>query len=209
MILSNIRRLASLRSIVLASKSPRRNELLKSLGVTFKCLPSTIDERMLQNEEPVVYALRLAKAKAKSISNGLSENPSPLIIGSDTIVVLGSEVLGKPTDRSDAVKILTKLSGKKHMVTTSIALVCDKSVLSFGHESTIVHFNQVTKEQIEKYVESGESMDKAGAYGIQGMGGFLVDRIEGNLDTVIGLPCSLLEKLAGEILDYFEESTEQ
>jgi len=208
MILTNIQKLAALRPIVLASKSPRRKELLESLGLTFRCLPSSIDEQLLEGEEPNLYALRLAQAKAISISIGLTDEPSPIVIGSDTIVVYDNEILGKPNGKSDAVRILMKLSGERHIVTTSIALACGDSVLSSDHESTTVNFNEVTRNQIEEYVESGESMDKAGAYGIQGMGGFLVDRIGGNLDTVIGLPCLLLEKLAGEVLDYFEKSTD-
>jgi septum formation protein len=157
------------------------------------------NEIRLEKESPRQYALRLAEEKALEVA-GLVE-PDTIVIGADTVVSTGDKILEKPTDEADAFRILSYLAGRQHEVCTALALASGNRILASGYEITEVFFNDVTEEQIKEYIASGEPMDKAGAYGIQGMGAFLVDRIKGNLDNVIGFPCNLLERLAGEVLD--------
>lgn len=195
---SNLHELATRHKLVLGSRSPRRVELLDELGIAFTQRIPDIHESIEHNEEPYHYALRLAQDKALEI--GRVAPPDHIVLGCDTIVVLGDHLLEKPNDRQHAFEILRLLSGKQHVVCSSGAFVRRSSVLASGYELTKVFFNHVSDEQIESYINSGEPMDKAGAYGIQGMGSFLVDRIEGNLDTVVGLPRTLIERLAGEAL---------
>jgi len=188
--------LALNRRLVLGSRSPRRVELLAELGVVFRQAISEIDETQRLGEDPFRYAIRLAEYKALDVARLC--DPDEIVIGGDTVVVLDGVILGKPSDRDDAIKTLLRLSGKRHTVCTALALADGTGVLCSGAEDTEVYFNQITSEQVERYVDTGEPMDKAGAYGIQGMGAFLVDRIEGNLDTVVGLPRTLLGTLAKE-----------
>lgn len=188
--------LARDRRLVLGSRSPRRVQLLAELGVVFRQAISEIDEAQQLGEDPFRYAVRLAEDKARDVARLC--DPDEIVIGGDTIVVLEGIILGKPSNRDQAVKTLLKLSGKRHTVCTALALAHGTGVLCSGAEGTEVYFNRVTSEQIERYVDTGEPMDKAGAYGIQGMGAFLVDRIEGNLDNVMGLPRALLDSLARE-----------
>ncbi len=195
---SNLRELASRYTLVLGSGSPRRVELLSELGIAFTQKIPDIHESIEDHEEPYHYALRLAQDKALEIGRVLQ--PDHIILGCDTIVVLGDHLLEKPNDRKHAFEILRLLSGKQHVVCSAAAFVRQSNILASGYELTKVFFNFVSDEQIESYIDTGEPMDKAGAYGIQGMGSFLVDRIEGNLDTVVGLPRTLIERLAGEAL---------
>ena len=195
---SNIFRLTKQFQIVLASKSPRRVKLLREMGVDFTQIIPQISEINNQNEKPFSFACRLAEEKAKAIKS--NDHTHNLIIGCDTIVVLGNKVLGKPENKEHAFQILNSLTGKQHIVCTALAIALENNILKSGFELTKVFFNSVSEEEIQDYIETGEPMDKAGAYGIQGMGAFLVDRIEGNLDTVIGLPCHLLDKLARETI---------
>ncbi|MFH1741541.1 MAG: Maf family protein [bacterium] len=188
--------LARNRRLVLGSRSPRRVQLLTELGVVFRQAISEIDETQQLGEDPFRYAVRLAEYKALDVARLC--NPDEIVIGGDTVVVLEGIILGKPSNRDEAVRTLLRLSGKRHTVCTALALANNTGVLCSGAESTEVYFNRVTNEQVEKYVDTGEPMDKAGAYGIQGMGAFLVDRIEGNLDNVVGLPRALLDSLARE-----------
>lgn len=198
----NLNKLSSKYDIILGSSSPRRKKILKETGIRFNCLSPNIFERQGPDESPYEFARRLACEKALSLQKFLNKNQ--IVIGCDTIVVLGDKVLGKPKDESDALKTIQFLSGKQHFVCTALAIAGNNSVLKSGYDVTKVFFNEVSEEQIKDYIYTGEPMDKAGAYGIQGMGAFLVDRIEGCLDTVIGLPCMLLEKLAREILNQSE-----
>ncbi len=191
---SHIKELANRKELVLGSRSPRRVSLLTELGVPFRQIIPQLDENHVDGEHPYACAKRLAEAKALWVSKQLE--PNQLVIGCDTIVVLGDTILGKPADEDEAFEILSLLSGKKHVVWTAIALAERKGLLQSGYETTEVYFNPVTPGQIRAYIATTEPLDKAGAYGIQGMGAFLVDRIAGNLDTVIGLPRSLLDKLA-------------
>lgn len=194
----NIRQLAQDYKLILASGSPRRFDLLTELGISFERVIPQIDEDHNGQEAPYDYAERLACEKAVSVSE--NEEANAIVIGCDTVVVLNGQILAKPTDKDDAFRILSLLSGKNHVVCTAAALSSGKTVLKSGYELTEVFFNKVSSEAVKDYISTGESMDKAGAYGIQGMGAFLVDRIEGNLDNVIGLPRILLDDFAGEII---------
>ncbi len=192
-----LERLAREFRLVLGSRSPRRVMLLRELGLEFEQIVPEVEERMLPDEAPFPYALRLAEDKARWVLPQLTDGQ--LAITCDTIVVLGDRVLEKPVDEDDAFRILSTLAGHQHTVCTSVALTDCDGIRVSDYETTGVIFNDVQPEQIREYIASGEPMDKAGAYGIQGMGAFLVDRIEGNLDTVVGLPRTLLDRLAGDI----------
>lgn len=194
MTLKHLARLADHFPLVLASGSPRRFELLSETGVTFERIVPDLEEARLPGESPFEYAVRLAEDKALAVAARV--NDGALCLGSDTVVALGETNLEKPTDDQDAIRILSVLSGKKHVVCTALALAQEDRLIVSGYETTDVFFNVVTEQQIRDYVKTGEPADKAGAYGIQGMGAFLVDRIDGNLDTVIGLPRKLLNTLA-------------
>ncbi len=193
------RQLAQRYKIVLGSGSPRRVKLLTETGIPFRQSIPDLHEAQLPGEEPFDYAMRLARDKALKVASTAA--PDELVIGCDTIVVLDGVVLEKPLDKSDAHRILATLSGKQHVVCTSLAMAYRSEPLASDREYTKVYFNEVTGSQIDEYIETGEPMDKAGAYGIQGMGAFLVDSIEGNLDNVIGFPRTLLDLLSKEILD--------
>jgi len=177
--------------IILASSSPRRLKLLTDQNYKIEVISPVVEESRLEAEKPAQYVTRLALAKARSIVAN-----DALIIGADTVVVLNSEFLNKPRSMIEAKQILLKLSGRVHQVYTGIGLVCTAcGSASADYDSTIVHFNDLTETAIMEYIESGEPMDKAGAYGIQGMGSFLVKKIEGELDTVIGFPMKLFKNM--------------
>ena len=197
-----LKRLAERRSLVLGSRSPRRVKLLRETGVEFEQVIPQLSEVQHPDEPPFNYAVRLAEDKAGWVCTRVTDDK--LVIGCDTVVVLDGRVCDKPRDENEAVDTLTLLSGKEHVVCTALAMVAGGKVVASGHELTRVFFNEVTSAQIEDYIATGEPLDKAGAYGIQGMGAFLVDRIEGNLDNVIGLPRCLLDKLAREVIDNHE-----
>jgi septum formation protein len=190
--------LVSRRPLVLGSGSPRRVRLLTDAGVTFRQVISHIDETRRTGEDPFDYAVRLARQKASDVARSCERDE--IVLGGDTVVVLNGEILDKPTNRPEAVATLQRLSGRRHTVATALALVGRSGDPISGIEKTEVFFNRVSLGRIEEYVDSGEPMDKAGAYGIQGMGAFLVDRIEGNLDNVVGLPFTLLNSLARDAL---------
>ena len=180
--------------IVLASSSPRRLKLLSEAGFEFVVKPPDIDETRLAMESPEEYVCRLAQAKAKAINGDDS-----LVIAADTVVVLGDEFLNKPGSKPEAKFILGKLSGKLHTVYTGLSVLCGQCGRGqVEYDKTDVQFNVLTEDAILRYIDTGEPMDKAGAYGIQGMGSFLVKSIDGELDTVIGLPRKLLRKLLEE-----------
>ena len=171
--------------------------MLGETGIDFRQIISNLRESDNPAGDTFEHALSLAKMKAVAVSS--ESGADKLVIGADTIVVLDNVLIGKPEDENEARQILSRLSGNKHVVCTALALVSSTQLLASGYELTDVYFNLVSEDAIADYVSSGEPMDKAGAYGIQGKGGFLVDRIEGELDNVIGLPRSLLDKLAGEV----------
>ena len=184
--------------LILGSGSPRRKKLLKEISIPFRQVSPRLDEARLPDEEPYDFACRLAEDKAINVA--LKATPRQVVLGCDTIVVLETEVLNKPSDRSEALDILMKLAGNRHTVCTALALANNQGLLASAYALTEVFFKQVSATQLKEYIETGEPMDKAGAYGIQGMGAFLVDRIEGSLDNVIGLPRDLLDDLAEKII---------
>jgi septum formation protein len=171
-------------TLVLASQSPRRAELIGRLGLTFDTVPADIDERYLPHEEPPAHAERLAAEKAQTIA---ARRPDALVVGSDTIVVVDGDVLGKPRDAAHAVEMLMRLSGREHEVCTGIA-VAQGARTESALERVRVHFREIDRHAAERYVATGEPMDKAGAYGIQGFGSALVERIQGDYFSVMGLP---------------------
>ena len=170
--------------IILASQSPRRAELLARLELSFDVLPADIDESYLPHETPPAHAERLAREKAQVVAR---THPHALVVGSDTIVVVDGDVLGKPRDRAEAVAMLTRLSGRDHEVCSGIAIAHDGRVES-GLERVRVRFRALDAHAWEEYVATGEPMDKAGAYGIQGFGSAVVQSIEGDFFAVMGLP---------------------
>ena len=176
-------------SIYLASRSPRRAEILQQLGVSFSVLPSDIDESLLDGELPEQYVLRLAGAKAvacmeRLVSGRTSNRP---VLAADTAVSIDGLVLGKPVDDGDAQAMLRRMSGRWHEVHTGLALATRHSVET-ALSSTRVQFAVLSEDDIAAYVASGEPRDKAGAYGIQGLAGIFVQRIEGSHTGVMGLP---------------------
>jgi septum formation protein len=194
----HIRQLADHWQLVLGSGSPRRVAFLREIGIRFKQIIPDLQESPQENESPFLFAQRLAQDKALWVAGQL--NADYIVIGCDTVVVLHNRVLQKPSSEDDAFAILSALAGQKHVVCTALALARQEKLLASGYELTEVVFNPVTAQQIRNYIATGEPMDKAGAYGIQGMGSFLVDSIKGNLDNVIGLPRMLLNKLAKEVM---------
>ncbi|MBR6511896.1 MAG: septum formation inhibitor Maf [Clostridia bacterium] len=171
---------------VLASKSPRRVEMLKSLGFDFTVRPADIDESSISIADPETGVEKIALEKAKACFHGL-EMHEAVVLAADTIVVLDGEVLLKPKDAADARAMLSKLSGKTHTVFTGVAIMTERETRSFV-ESTDVTFFELTDEEIDDYIATGEPLDKAGAYGIQGRGSLLVKSINGDYFNVVGLP---------------------
>jgi septum formation protein len=170
--------------IVLASQSPRRAELIARLGLDFDIEPADIDESYRDGETPPEHAERLAREKAEKVA---VTHRHALVVGSDTIVVIDGDVLGKPRDREHAIEMLLRLSGRDHEVCTGIAVARDGRVES-GLERVRVRFRTLDRPTAEAYVATGEPMDKAGAYGIQGFGSAIVECIEGDYFSVMGLP---------------------
>jgi septum formation protein len=184
--------------LILASASPRRRELLAAAGFTFTVQTADIDESQRAGEDPITYTTRLALEKAQAIFNALPEKEGIIVLGADTTVALDDTMLGKPVDVEDAQRMLHALSGRAHSVTTGIAVI--SSAKSCTHaETTKVFFEPMTEDEIAKYVATGEPLDKAGAYGIQGRASRWISRIEGDYSNVVGLPiavtCKLLERM--------------
>jgi septum formation protein len=171
-------------TLTLASASPRRRQLLEMLGIPVRVIPSNIPEVRRPVETPMDYVERLAREKAMGV-------PGSLVLGADTTVVIRDEVLEKPVDAADALRMLKKLQGRTHQVVTSVALVADETIHQ-ATDVTNVTFRRLGEEFLEAYVATGEPMDKAGAYGIQGYGAALVERIDGDFFSVMGLPLRLV-----------------
>ncbi|MDF2528579.1 MAG: yceF2, partial [Enterobacter mori] len=172
-------------SIYLASGSPRRQELLTQLGVSFERIVTGIEEKRAEGESAQQYVSRLAREKAQA---GVVQTPRDLpVLGADTIVILNGEVLEKPHDADHAARMLRKMSGQTHQVMTAVALADSQNVLDCL-VVTDVTFRVLTDDEIAAYIASGEPMDKAGAYGIQGLGGCFVRKINGSYHAVVGLP---------------------
>ncbi len=181
--------------LVLASQSPRRAELIGRLGLQFETLPADIDESYLAGETPEAHAERLSREKALKIAAGRAE---ALVVGSDTIVVVDGDVLGKPRDREHAVEMLMRLSGREHEVCTGVA-VAHMGGMESGLERVRVRFRALNRGACEEYVATGEPMDKAGAYGIQGFGSAIVERIDGDYFAVMGLSLVRTVALLAEV----------
>ena len=178
--------------LILASASPRRQELLRGAGIAFEVLPAHIAEERLAHEAPRAYACRLAQEKAQAVA---AKSPGRFVLGADTIVVAGGEVLEKPQDAADAARMLHLLSGRGHEVTTAVSLVSPEGAADTRCATTEVFFRKLEEQEIERYVAGGEPMDKAGAYAIQGGAGPWVQRIEGEYSNVVGLPVSLVTEM--------------
>ncbi len=176
--------------IILASASPRRRELLGYIVKDFSVMPSGVEEVVPKGISVLKQPEFLSKIKALDIAK---QYPDDTVIGSDTAVILGKEILGKPKDRADAQKMLLKLSGKVHKVVTGCTVVKNGVVTSFSVVSR-VKFQNLTKAEIEAYLDTDEPYDKAGSYGIQGKGGLLVEKIKGDYFNIVGLPIAKLKK---------------
>ena len=177
--------------LILASASPRRKELLAKTGLAFDIIPAKGEETITKTI-PAEVVMELSLQKAREIAEQQTEDC--IVIGADTLVFYNGEPLGKPRDEEDAVRILTLLSGTEHLVLTGVAVVHGGETVAAA-DTSVVRFRKLTKKEILRYVETGEPMDKAGAYGIQGKGGKLVESYTGNFDNIIGLPCALLASL--------------
>lgn len=172
---------------MLASQSPRRKEILTQAGIPFVVRTAPVDETPLPNEAPAQYVQRLAEQKALAVAFA----PGEIVLGADTTVVLDGEILGKPMDGADAKQMLERLSGRRHEVLTGICLKGDGRLFC-DCASTYVWFSAMSPAEIDEYVASGEPMDKAGAYAIQGLASKYIDKIEGCYFNVVGLPVSLV-----------------
>lgn len=187
-------RMIELPRLILASTSPRRAEILRTVGWPFESCPVDIDEARGPGEKAATYVQRLAveKAQAAAVVRGAGAT----IIGADTVVVIDEEILGKPHDEDDARRMLRQLSGQWHQVLTGIALINGAPAeIRVAHETTEVKFAAMSQDEIDWYVSSGEPMDKAGAYAIQGLGSRFIEGIRGDYFTVVGLPVRLLYEL--------------
>jgi septum formation protein len=208
--------------LILASSSPRRQELLREIGIPFQVHAANINEDQRPGELPMEYALRLAREKALVVSK---QYPQSYVLGADTIVVVDGEVLGKPIDHADAARMLRLLSGRAHEVTTAVSLIApnfaapstasqskavpntvtsETGVPNLAAQGTLVetrasttkvYFREIAEAEIQQYVAGGEPMDKAGAYAIQGGASRWTDRIEGEFSNVVGLPLSLVTEM--------------
>ncbi len=181
--------------VILASQSPRRRELLSLVGIVHEVQPADIDETPLPGEQPVPHTERLARGKAAVIA---ARAPDALVIAADTIVVIDGELLGKPTGVTEARAMLGRLSGRTHEVCTAMAVAVGTDVRSEVVRVS-VRFRALDDETITRYVDTGEPMDKAGAYGIQGYGATIVEHIEGDYFAVMGLSLVTVVKLAAQM----------
>jgi septum formation protein len=177
--------------VILASQSPRRRELLLQIGIAHEVRPADVDESAFPDEAPAAHAERLARAKAETLA---AEAADAVVVAADTIVVIDDLILGKPTDADDARRTLRRLSGRTHTVFTAVAAARDAALVS-AVETVAVTFRPLDDAEIDAYVATGEPMDKAGSYGIQGYGSTLVERIDGDYFAVMGLPLVRLVRL--------------
>jgi len=184
--------------LILASSSPRRAEVLADAGFTFEVVAARVDESRRAGEQAEAYVRRLAEAKARAVAGGVS--PPAIVIAADTVVVMDGEVLGKPASAEDAGRMLRRLSGRTHQVLTGLAVLkIPGGAARVEIETTRVTFAPLTEAEIEAYVASGEPLDKAGAYAIQGRGGRFVARVEGCYFNVVGLPLARLYRILREM----------
>lgn len=181
--------------LILASASPRRRELLSRLGLEFTVMAAQADETLLPGLSPQEQVVRLSKIKAQAVRDSLECRPGQVIISADTVVVLEERILGKPKDAAQAAQMLEALSGREHLVLTGVTVLSDAG-LQHLCEETRVFFRPLTQTEITAYIHTGEPMDKAGAYGIQGYGALFVEKLIGDYYNVMGLPlCALGQML--------------
>lgn len=178
--------------IILASQSPRRRELLKELALNFEVEPCPLEETLRPDQTPEQNALTVARAKTLWVAR---RRPGYFVLGADTIVVLDGKIIGKPEDESDARRILETLGGRRHQVITGVAALNPKGALFEEAAVSTVNFKPLTGEEIAAYVSTGEPLDKAGAYAIQGKGAFMVESYQGSYSNIVGLPLDTTEKL--------------
>ena len=184
----------TMKTLILASGSPRRAELIKEITADFEVIPSAAEEIIQADQSPEENALNLSKQKAQEVA---SRYPGRWVLGADTIVVLDNHVIGKPVDEQDAQQILQRLSGQEHQVITAIALINGKCF----QKATVstVKIKVLNDKEILDYIATGEPMDKAGAYAIQGTGSFLVESYSGSYSNIVGLPIETLQKLLADV----------
>lgn len=178
--------------LVLASSSPRRAELLRAAGIEFTVRVADVDEAVLPGESPRAYVLRLSRAKAEAVAGGAEQ-----VLGADTAVVREGWIAGKPVDKEDARRMLKALSGKWHEVLTAVTLLGGGRDIS-DVSLTRVKFSELSEAEIDWYISTGEPMDKAGAYGIQGHASRFIERIEGSYSNVVGLPVEMVYRMLKE-----------
>ncbi len=177
--------------LVLASASPRRQKLLRSAGITFEVQPADIPEDPLPGEAAKECAERLAREKALAVAR---QRPQDCVLGADTVVVVNGEILGKPCDAADAARMLRRLSRREHQVITGVCLAVSGQC-AVASETTSVTMSEISEKEISDYIASGEPMDKAGAYAIQGIASRWIPRIEGDYSNVVGLPVALVWRM--------------
>ena len=181
--------------LVLASSSPRRTEILERAGWPHEIRVAGIDETVLPSEDPAAYVQRLARTKAEVVASRLSEG---LVLGADTTVVVANEILGQPVDKADARRMLEALNAKWHEVLTGVAVVRVGGDSRVAYETTRVRFAEMSDEEIDWYITTGEPFGKAGAYGIQGKASLFIEEIEGDYFNIMGLPIRLVYELAAD-----------
>jgi septum formation protein len=181
--------------IVLASASPRRRELMQQIGLDFTVVTADIDETPIAGEDHLIYTVRLAEAKARAV---LALHPEAVVIGADTIVTVDGLLLGKPRDAADAERMLSLLQGRAHAVTTGIAVLTQDRTITAA-ETTEVFFAPMTQDEVRRYIATGEPMDKAGAYAIQGRAAQWIPRIVGDYSNVVGLPLARLAEMLQQV----------
>jgi septum formation protein len=177
--------------IVLASASPRRREILSQLGIAFDVIVADVDETQHADEDPVSYVLRLSETKARAVLPRLSAEQPTFVLGADTTVVMDQQVLGKPSDLADSVRMLQMLSGREHEVHTAVTVIAAPAAIVHSVvKTTRVIFRELSAPVVRAYAQSGEGADKAGSYAIQGLGAGLVTEIHGSYSNVVGLPAA-------------------
>jgi septum formation protein len=177
--------------VVLASQSPRRRDLLNLIGIPHTVRPADIDESVLPGERPLDCVERLARSKARRLAANARD---AVVIGADTVVVIDDRILNKPENEDDARAMLQRLAGREHVVHTAVCVIYDSAEVA-GVETVAVHFRPLSAAEIDAYIATGEPMDKAGAYGIQGYGATIVERVNGDFFAVMGLPLVRLTRL--------------
>jgi septum formation protein len=181
--------------LVLASSSPRRTEILERAGWPHEVMVAGIDETVLPNEDPAAYVQRLARSKAEAVASRLNEG---LVLGADTTVVVGNQILGQPVDDADARRMLDLLNAKWHEVLTAVAIVRVGGEARVAHETTRVRFAEMSDEEIDWYIATREPFGKAGAYGIQGKAALFIEEIQGDYFNIMGLPIRLVYELTAD-----------